>query len=224
MKRCSRCGLEKPEAEFYRRGRWLFNPCRPCKRVDNAERHAANRDRNLAKMRQYAKANRAAIDAKIKEWRAAHPEKIKVYGDRHYRKHHDKRLAYMAKRREEHRDRLNAWLRDYHKAHPELSRERGRKWRAENIERARLSSRKHASTRLARKRGAFVEPVHPLEVYDRGGGICGICQEPVSPDNFNVDHIIPLARGGEHSYANTQPAHPSCNFRKGAKLPEELAA
>ena len=175
-------------------------------------------------MREYAKANRAEIDAQIKAWRDVHPEKLKVYHSRNYRKHHDKRLSYMAQRRAQHRDRLNAWMRDYQKAHPELGRERGRKWRAENIERARLLSRKHSSARLARKREAFVELVDALEVYDRGHGICGICQEPVSPDNFNVDHIIPLARGGEHSYANTQPAHPSCNFRKGAKLPEELPA
>lgn len=66
--------------------------------------------------------------------------------------------------------------------------------------------------------------VDPLTVYARGRGICGICSKPVPTDAFNVDHIIPLARGGEHSYANTQPAHPSCNFRKGARLQEELAA
>jgi 5-methylcytosine-specific restriction endonuclease McrA len=35
---------------------------------------------------------------------------------------------------------------------------------------------------------------------------------------MHLDHIVPLARGGEHSYANTQPAHPTCNRRKGAKV------
>jgi 5-methylcytosine-specific restriction endonuclease McrA len=35
---------------------------------------------------------------------------------------------------------------------------------------------------------------------------------------FHVDHVVPLARGGEHSYANTQPACPPCNMSKGARV------
>jgi len=33
-----------------------------------------------------------------------------------------------------------------------------------------------------------------------------------------------LNRGGDHSYANVQLAHPSCNVAKGDRLPEELEA
>jgi 5-methylcytosine-specific restriction endonuclease McrA len=33
---------------------------------------------------------------------------------------------------------------------------------------------------------------------------------------MHIDHVIPLARGGEHSYANAQAAHGPCNMRKGA--------
>jgi 5-methylcytosine-specific restriction endonuclease McrA len=72
--------------------------------------------------------------------------------------------------------------------------------------------------------GVLLEKVEPLVVLERHEGLCGICGEPVNPARFDVDHIVPLARGGEHSYANTQPAHPACNARKGARLPEELAA
>jgi 5-methylcytosine-specific restriction endonuclease McrA len=68
--------------------------------------------------------------------------------------------------------------------------------------------------RDARKLENYVEDVHRLVVLERADGICGICGEDVDPLNFHVDHIEPLARGGEHSYANTQPAHPPCNQRK----------
>ena len=44
-----------------------------------------------------------------------------------------------------------------------------------------------------------------------------ICGESVDPDDFHVDHVIPLALGGWHCYANVQPAHPFCNVSKGAK-------
>jgi 5-methylcytosine-specific restriction endonuclease McrA len=29
----------------------------------------------------------------------------------------------------------------------------------------------------------------------------------VDPANFQLDHIVPFVLGGEHSYANCQPAH-----------------
>jgi 5-methylcytosine-specific restriction endonuclease McrA len=38
----------------------------------------------------------------------------------------------------------------------------------------------------------------------------------VPVEAFHVDHKVPLARGGEHSYENVQPAHPFCNGSKGS--------
>jgi 5-methylcytosine-specific restriction endonuclease McrA len=71
--------------------------------------------------------------------------------------------------------------------------------------------------RRARKLKAFVEDVDLAVVFTRDKGICGICSLPVDPDNWHLDHVVPLARGGEHSYENTQVSHPSCNQQKGAR-------
>ena len=35
-----------------------------------------------------------------------------------------------------------------------------------------------------------------------------------------LDHVVPLAKGGEHSYANVKTACADCNLRKGATLLE----
>lgn len=82
--------------------------------------------------------------------------------------------------------------------------------------------RKWQAKRNALKRAAFVETVNPSVVYERDAGICGICREPVPRDAYEIDHIMPLSRRGEHSYANTQVAHKHCNRRKWASLPLEL--
>jgi 5-methylcytosine-specific restriction endonuclease McrA len=81
--------------------------------------------------------------------------------------------------------------------------------------RARVRQRKQA--RRARERDQFVEQVDPHIVFERDEGICGICHCAVDVADYHVDHVIPLARGGEHSYANVQVAHPTCNRRKGAR-------
>lgn len=88
-----------------------------------------------------------------------------------------------------------------------------------------LEARRYASAYRARKRDAFVEHVDPMVVFERDAGVCGICGVPIV-GAFHVDHIVPLARGGEHSYANSQAAHPSCNSSKKDKLhgPTDLRA
>jgi len=86
-----------------------------------------------------------------------------------------------------------------------------------------LQKRKHQNNRRARQRDQFVESIDPTIVLARGNGRCGICQEPID-GAFEVDHIVPLARGGEHSYSNAQPAHPSCNRRKWALTDTTQAA
>jgi len=51
-------------------------------------------------------------------------------------------------------------------------------------------------------------------LWERDTGICGICREPVSQDQMQVDHVVARSRGGTHDWANLQTAHRLCNIRK----------
>lgn len=58
---------------------------------------------------------------------------------------------------------------------------------------------------------------------------CGICEGDIDyslphldPMCFVVDHVIPLARGGEDTLTNKQAAHRACNRAKSDKLADEL--
>lgn len=59
-------------------------------------------------------------------------------------------------------------------------------------------------------------------VYERSGGKCRLCGRPVSFDKFTVDHIVPLARGGENKIANYQCTCFDCNQIKGSRLDSEM--
>ncbi|WP_432050298.1 HNH endonuclease [Verrucosispora sp. NA02020] len=55
-------------------------------------------------------------------------------------------------------------------------------------------------------------------VGERDGWCCGICQNPIDPTlraphpkSQSLDHVIPLAEGGPHTYANTRISHLRCN-------------
>jgi HNH endonuclease len=79
-----------------------------------------------------------------------------------------------------------------------------------------------AGRRRALLRDAFVEDVDPAVLHARDVGRCGICRDPVSFECMHVDHVVPITRGGEHSYANTRAAHAVCNIWKRARLDSEL--
>jgi 5-methylcytosine-specific restriction endonuclease McrA len=87
---------------------------------------------------------------------------------------------------------------------------------------SRMKNRLTSGERRALARGVLVEKVSRKKLLKLYKGKCGICQQRVNPRKFEIDHIIPLCKGGTHEYRNVQPAHPECNRLKADKLPGEV--
>ena len=58
--------------------------------------------------------------------------------------------------------------------------------------------------------------------------VCQICNGKIDPwikhpnnDSATIEHVIPLSKGGTHTWSNVVPAHWGCNRKKGDLLPEE---
>jgi 5-methylcytosine-specific restriction endonuclease McrA len=162
-------------------------------------------------------------DASRKEYfakyRADHREDLRIYGRAHYLKNREqvyaKHRAYDALYPEQKR----ALDRTRYMTNTEAEKARSRTYFAAHPE--KVTEYNHA--RRARKLGAFVESVDRETVFLNDAGICQwqYCSEAspfVDPQNWHLDHIQPLSRGGEHSYQNAQVTHPVCNLRKGAKV------
>lgn len=106
-----------------------------------------------------------------------------------------------------------AWV-DYQARQPSgyCNRCQDRRWAAD-------SRHKRRAWKAAAK---VVEVVSPEIVFKRDGYRCQLCgrktrgQTP-NPRAPTIDHIVPLAHGGDHSYLNTQCACFACNTRKGAR-------
>ena len=64
-----------------------------------------------------------------------------------------------------------------------------------------------------------MKSLYPL-VGDRAGHRCEYCHAPELVFNFpfEVEHITPIYRGGDHSESNLALACRSCNLRKGTRI------
>jgi 5-methylcytosine-specific restriction endonuclease McrA len=91
----------------------------------------------------------------------------------------------------------------------------------------RRQNRAHRIKRKAAARAVTVESVDPIKVFERDRWRCRLCgvKTPKAQRGTyastapELDHIIPLSKGGEHSYRNTQCACRRCN---GAKADRPL--
>lgn len=77
----------------------------------------------------------------------------------------------------------------------------------------------------ARRWQVSYERVNKVQVFIRDGWRCQLCGKKLRqrhmgttrPDAPELDHIIPFAAGGEHTYRNTQCACRQCNHAKGKR-------
>jgi len=83
--------------------------------------------------------------------------------------------------------------------------------------------RKRRQKERARLRSVKVDNVNAIEVFMRDGWRCQLCKRKLKSEDKGtykdvapeLDHIIPLSMGGEHSYRNTQCVCRRCNIDKG---------
>ena len=97
-------------------------------------------------------------------------------------------------------------------------------------ERKNAHERACRAKRRARLHDGDAESVDPYKVFDRDGWRCALCgvktpkakRGSIDKNAPELDHIIPLSKGGSHSYRNTQCACRSCNQAKGARALGQL--
>ncbi len=129
-------------------------------------------------------------------------------------RHRDADKRWYEANREQVRQYSAAWR----VANRDRIAETRRAWRESNPERYRELGRRSDGLRRAREADAQIGEVDFAAILERDGMICHICTDPIEPDDLHFDHVVPLSKGGPHTYDNIRPAHSWCNLRKGTKL------
>lgn len=74
---------------------------------------------------------------------------------------------------------------------------------------------------MAEKR-KHIPPRVRREIYEKYGGRCAYCGNPIQYEEMEIDHLIPLRNGGADDVTNYMPACRPCNFYKGTSTIERF--
>jgi len=112
--------------------------------------------------------------------------------------------------------------REHWRQHPEDRAEylreqslRNKRWRYMTDESFRLYHRSKSKRRKAQQRGSTALMLSPDQLWRRWvqfGHECAYCG---AGGDLQVEHVIPISKGGEHHLGNIVPACQRCNFGKG---------
>jgi 5-methylcytosine-specific restriction endonuclease McrA len=156
---------------------------------------------STANAKKYHSTRREQDREDSKRWRADHPD----YGRLVYARKPDYFKTRQRNRRIKSPESVRAYDRKRYSLNADTFRSRIRLMRA----RRKNAGGKHT--------GADVKKQYALQ-----RGRCYWCGEMVA-DRYHVDHIIPLAKGGDNSPRNICISCPECNLSKGAKMPHEFS-
>ena len=200
MKVCSACRAVSPPEAFHRDSKARDGRSSTCKSCANA---------NAARWR---RENPARVKQTSREWYEANRDRVIERAKRRY-----------AANTEGHRVAIAAWQ----AANPERVLEYGRRSRERHPEREKARSLRYYEANKDRWRAYAAQrrtrtgPVTAELQRIIAGLIAQSCAYCGSVDRIEVDHVVPLARGGKHEVENLAPACFACNRSKGAKLVSE---
>jgi 5-methylcytosine-specific restriction endonuclease McrA len=172
--------------------------CREAKSEYDKASYQKRRNKRLADGKRYRDENPDRMRELKRKWATENPEKNRARSRRYIEKN---RATIRKRQRQRHDAEINA--------------QRCREWRAVNAEKTRL----YVATRRARKRnnpdsvGISERDWLRLVRRYRGCAYCGAITI-----NVELDHVVPLSKGGRHAIGNVLPACKSCNSRKNSRL------
>lgn len=176
------------------------------------------KERNSERKKLYYKKHREEILLKQKAYAKAHPEKVREIKRKEYEKNKESYQDYQKQKYLNNKDTMNEQNKQYRKDNfLELQ-----KYRKENIDNRHANFSRHRAIKAG---AAFIEHINRLEIFERDLYICQICRESTLPNEHSthalyptIDHIIPLSKGGNHTFDNVQCAHFKCNTLKSNKI------
>lgn len=224
MKQCVSCGTVSDNfSPDSRASDGLQSRCRTCVNAARKAKYQANPEQARKRKRDYYEANKERVceinarsreknKGKVAERKRDYYERVKVTPEF---------KAKTKKRQLKNKARKREYDREYRAKNADHLKKIKDRWRAENPALVTQIKKAYRHRRRAwAKGGDSTAEIH--EWQERQEKSCHWCGCECA-DDFHLDHVMPLSRGGRHEVANLVISCPSCNSKKSAMLPDEWA-
>jgi len=199
IKFCNKC---KSDTDRYKNGQ-----CKPCKKEKDAIYYEKNKEIIRAKQAEYYVENNEQIKEQKKN-----SESAKAWRKYNWERNKEILKTRTNEWRFRNRGKLCAYTKNWLSEHPEYSSQ----YRKSHLEKIRI----HKQNRRAKERinGGKLSSDIVDKLMKLQKGKCVVCRKTLNGD-YHLDHITPIALGGENRDSNIQLLHSTCNKKKGKKHP-----
>jgi 5-methylcytosine-specific restriction endonuclease McrA len=144
------------------------------------------------------------------------PEAQRAYQAAYRQAHKEKLTAYRAAYGLKHAQRLQDYRAQYYQENKERIKDNSTAWREAHPDKRAASHRKRRAAKYGATNNALTA-AQWQEIQAAYQYRCVYCGK--KPKRLTMDHLTPLAHGGQHTASNVVPACLSCNCRKQARPP-----
>ncbi len=175
-------------------------------------------------MRAWLSKNKDRVNKERRERRKAdadYRERVRGYSRKRVAKDPEANRARAAAWRKDNPERYKENMRQAHLRNVEKRRAKSAKWKKDNPEKANINAVEYFHRRRSRMlNGGDAVSCKALITKWRQAKTfrCYLCALPFPIKSLEVDHFIPLAKGGLHTPDNLRKACGPCNRSKGDRL------
>lgn len=147
----------------------------------------------------------------VKKWRENNPEKSKAASKNWRARNPIRNKEILAESRRKRKEQIK----EYNRLYIVNNREKVNKLQSENVKRNPEKARERNAKRRARKKECktyFISKKDMAKLYAKTCFVCG------AKEKIQLDHVIPIAKKGDHSIGNLMPLCQSCNYSKNDLL------
>lgn len=190
------------------------------------------RERDRERERRWCAANRDRVNARARKYRADNPEKAKAsftkWRESHLEQERERQRAYREANREalrtkdrqryaENRERYSEKNCAYYAKNAERRIEERKAWAKKNPDMARALVRKRRARKMKVGGTHTIVDIQEIKLMQRDR--CAACRIRLGT-KYEVDHIVPLSKGGHDGRSNLQLLCPPCNRSKKDAEPQ----
>ena len=239
MKRCTKCGVEKPETtEYFPKKKGCkngLNPrCKECISNDlkqwykkNIDHVKAYRDKNkeiiLDHKKRYREANKEAISeygkgywqenkSKFTERKNQYYQDNKEISKQYYKDHKEKFAENEKRYRQNNKEHIDEHGRKYRQENKERISEHNKQWANENKDKRNSITNRYRARKRELDSTLTAKQWESIKLYF--GDTCAYCGRALP---LEQEHFVALSKGGEFTHNNIIPSCRSCNSSKNSK-------